>query len=193
MHCSDAFKMMSEQLDRPLTLAEQDELDAHLKTCASCQQTAALLLQLDSLYSHVKPVQPPPDLTHKVLARLHRRLVWRNALRGGAWIMCISLVVIFGLGAVVLAISPLLDSAAQVPFVAGVIRSAEGIASVLQACLYAVRMILQASARSGILFIVAGYVMLAVGLVIWWTRALLKPQSTSRNMPGEQEKVHKEQ
>ena len=60
--------------------------------------------------------------------------------------MCISLVVIFGLGAVVLAISPLLDSAAQVPFVAGVIRSAEGIASVLQACLYAVRMILQASA-----------------------------------------------
>jgi len=176
MLCQNASELLSKQLDCSLSEAERSELDAHLSECEQCQDKAIVIRHMDSIYSRVKPAQPPPEFANKVMVRIHRRNLWHSAWHGSVTLIGISLLVIAALGALVLALSPLISSAAQYPALADAIYYAQSLAAVLHTFGHAIRMTISAMIKSGFPFIIIGYLMLAVFLITWWTRVLFTPK-----------------
>ncbi|MHB9033252.1 MAG: anti-sigma factor family protein [Anaerolineae bacterium] len=177
MYCQDASRLISESLDNPIDQSRQQEFDAHLAECSACQDELACLQRLNAAYTQVKFAQPPPDFTNKVMQRIQQMKLRRSVLRGTITVLGVSVVGAVLFGVLLLFVSPLFQSLAQVPWVAVMVRALKNLASLGEVCEYALRLLFSTSSKTGFPFIVLGYLMLAVFLVIWWTRALLVPRN----------------
>jgi len=77
--CPGVTEQLSAYLDGELDEARRNAVAAHLQICAACRRELELLTALEgALGSLAAPA--PPDLTARVLARLHRRRRpwWQN-------------------------------------------------------------------------------------------------------------------
>lgn len=183
MPCQEVSEMMSLELDGALSDKERRSFEAHLAACGECQKEWALFRRINSAYKMVKFTQPPPGLTEAVMARIRHQALKRSIVRGSLLVMGASLLAALTIGLAALALFPLLTSLAQYPFFAALLEMAEGFASVGRVCAYAVELVLGTILQSGAPALAIGYLMLAVGLVIWWTRVLLLPQTRLAGSP----------
>ncbi|MHB1356983.1 MAG: anti-sigma factor family protein [Anaerolineae bacterium] len=179
MPCQDASKMMSLAIDKRLSAAEQLEFEAHLAECESCRDEWAYMRRMNALLAGAKRVQPPPGFTAHVMARIQQRLLWRSILRGGSLVFIFSLLVAISFSSVVIAISPALDPFVRTPLLASIIAFFERSNGLVLTCSNALHAILSAAFNSNYPFIIVGYLMVAVVLLIWWTRVLLVPRLKS--------------
>lgn len=69
-----APEILDAYADGRLGFAEQTAAEAHLATCAQCQQTFASLTQMVDLLQAAPRVAPPPDLAARIIAELEPRL-----------------------------------------------------------------------------------------------------------------------
>jgi len=70
MNCQEVMEYMQRQLDLDLADSEQQLLDAHLKTCASCRVMMERLQRLTSELSSLPKVHPPVSLVDAILPKL---------------------------------------------------------------------------------------------------------------------------
>ena len=70
MKCQEVMEYMQRQLDLDLTDSEQQLLDAHLVTCASCRVMMERLQRLTSELSSLPKVHPPVSLVDAILPKL---------------------------------------------------------------------------------------------------------------------------
>jgi len=70
MKCQEVMEYMQRQLDLDLTDSEQQLLDAHLETCASCRIMMERLQRLTSELSSLPKVLPPVSLVDAILPKL---------------------------------------------------------------------------------------------------------------------------
>ena len=90
-----------------------------------------------------------------------------------------SLLVAIIFSSIVIAVSPLFFPVIRTPFFAAIIAFFERSNALVLTCSNAIHLILNAAFNSNYPFIVIGYLMVAVVLVIWWTKVLLVPSRKS--------------
>jgi hypothetical protein len=78
--CREIRELMSTALDGELASAEQARLDGHLAGCPRCRGALAELRATVQLIKEVEPVEPPPWLAAKIMARLRSEAVPRRPL-----------------------------------------------------------------------------------------------------------------
>lgn len=179
MPCQDASELMSLSIDNRLSSAEQQNLEVHLAACESCRDEWAYMRRMNALLAGAKRVQPPPGFTTHVMARIQQRILWRNILRGGSLMLVFSLLVAIIFSLIIIAVSPVFYPFMRTPFFAAIIAFFERSNTLVLTCSNAFRLILNAAFNSNYPFIVIGYLMVAVVLVIWWTKVLLVPSRKS--------------
>lgn len=179
MPCQDASELMSLSIDNRLSAAEQQNLEVHLAACESCRDEWAYMRRMNALLAGAKRVQPPPGFTTHVMARILQRILWRRILRGGSLMLVFSLLVAIIFSSIIIAVSPVFSPVIRTPFFAAIIAFFERSNALVLTCGNAIRLILNAAFNSNFPFIVIGYLMVAVVLVIWWTKVLLVPSRKS--------------
>jgi hypothetical protein len=187
MPCQEASELMSLEIDNRLNSAEQQCLEGHLAACESCRDEWAFMRRMNALLVGAKRVQPPPGFTAHVMARIQQRILWNKILRGGSLVLVFSLLIATILSVIVIMASPALFPFIQTPFIKTVIAFFTRSNGLMLVCGNAIRAILSAVFNSNFPFIVIGYLMVAIVLVIWWTKALLvpKPNTSTVNREGD--------
>jgi predicted anti-sigma-YlaC factor YlaD len=176
MHCDRAREWMSLRLDRRLSAREERELQDHLAGCAACAEAWSQWQEIASLFEGAPMVEPPQDLTARVLVRIQEE-PRRNALAGSLVVMALGLAV---LG--VLMLWPLVGllgtavSAIQAPWLLRVASSALGsLVEVASALAEVGRLLLWALLRPQPVAAALGYVLLvAITLAGWLRLAVFK-------------------
>lgn len=182
MPCQDVSELMSLSIDNRLSAAEQQNLDAHLAACDSCRDEWAFMRRMNALLVGAKRVQPPPGFTAHVMARIQQRTLWRRVLQRGSLMLVFSLLFAVILCLIIIGISPVFLPALQAPLFASIIAFFERSNGLMLTCGNAIHALLSAAFSSNYPFIVIGYLMVAVVLVIWWTRVLLVPNRKPSNV-----------
>lgn len=70
MKCKKIQKRISALLDGAIAGEEKESLEAHIKGCPACQSKAEQLAHLSKLLTALPPVEIPPYLAERTLARL---------------------------------------------------------------------------------------------------------------------------
>ena len=175
MPCQDVSELMSLSFDNRLSVSEQADLDRHMAACDACRDEWGYLRRMNALLAGAIRVQPPPGFTNHVMARIRQRILWRSIVRRGSMILAFSVLIAVFLSVLILLISPVVVPYIQVPLFRAVIAFFERSNGLLLTCGNAFRLVLNAVFNSSFPFVVIGYLMVAVVLVIWWTRVLLVP------------------
>jgi len=92
MNCKEAEKLLSESLDGPLDRSRRRALEDHLESCHRCARLAAQMGAVEQWARHLRPADPGPDFTERVMARIAatgfaaprpgRSHLWRAAAAG---------------------------------------------------------------------------------------------------------------
>lgn len=70
MDHENAYMLMMDALDGELVDDRQENLEAHLRACPSCNREWQALLAVELLFRQTPAVVPPPDFALRTLARL---------------------------------------------------------------------------------------------------------------------------
>lgn len=178
MLCQEASELMSLKLDNRLDEVGQRELDTHISGCETCQNTWAYMRRINNVFERAQQSQPPSAFSMLVMQRIRRRKLVRSLLRGAGIVAGSSAAVVLAFGLLAFTLSPLTHSITQYPFIAFFVSLADSLTSIGRTCGYALRLVLSSTLNSSYPLIVIGYLMVAIFLIIWWTRALLVPRKT---------------
>ncbi len=70
MHCPEVRERLSLKLDGRLPEADERALQVHLKDCPACMEVWRRWRAIDELFAAAPTLQPPEDLTARILARI---------------------------------------------------------------------------------------------------------------------------
>ncbi len=122
MRCQEVREWMSLRLDGSLPADQERQLDLHLDGCAVCAEEWARWQEIASLFEAAPLLQPPEDLTARVLVRIQKPRP--RVIVGGLTVMALGLAVL-GL----LLVAPLVGTCgmairtAQTPGMLGIVVS----------------------------------------------------------------------
>lgn len=102
MDCQEAKRMLFKYVDQELSLSEEKALNAHLHVCSNCASEFDQAYETHNLlYQAMVPVEPPVDLTERIMAAYDREVenqnsaaveksLWKNIITGwrsfiGSW------------------------------------------------------------------------------------------------------------
>ncbi len=175
MQCSKWDALMSLHLDGLLSPEQQQQLQAHLAGCQACREQWAALSWLSVRLEAEPPVAPAPDFGARVTARLEQRETRRRRLYSTI-ALCAASVVLWTVAAVaVLVLFAVLVDPALKPLLMdlalSVGQNALAFLTVLGKALWSV-VYAVVTRPTGLL--VLGYAVLAVTLVGFWTRVVLR-------------------
>jgi len=72
MNCEQIERQLGRYVDKELSTAERDEVEAHLESCSSCQTELAELRELVAGIANAKAAPVPDSLWPRIERRLHR-------------------------------------------------------------------------------------------------------------------------
>ena len=180
MRCQRATELMSLQLDDMLDHAERIELDAHLSSCALCQETWAAMRKVSMLFAAAPMVAPAPGFARRVSRRIARRQSRRQVV-AGYMVLAVGLLLLMALPLTYLAgpLSTVGRAVAQQPEMVSsslglLARLGNIVGSFLEACWLLTRAVLGAMP----LTFMVPCALLAAALVVFWTRLI-----SGRGMP----------
>lgn len=95
MRCSQIQKLISNYLDKSVSVQERAIIDEHLKSCAKCRRETELLKNLGEKLDLIKPTGAPDDFSRGVLAIIckgnaaacpekSKLLLWKRLIAAGA-------------------------------------------------------------------------------------------------------------
>ena len=103
MTCSDYELLIGDAVDGTLGPAEQQDLDAHLSTCARCRALAEDFRTIRSVSHSLEPKVPPPHVWNRIVAAVEndRRRWWAVTPLFSGWrpaaVAALSVVVVGGI------------------------------------------------------------------------------------------------
>lgn len=182
MLCPEAAELMSVRLDAELTPEENQQLQEHLAACEDCRVEWEWLQRAHTLFDDVAYAVPSPNLVPKVMAQVRRRSALARMLRSGM-IVFLSLL---GLGALVgmawVSLSSLFQPVAGDPSVAASFMGL--LIQLLDLCrtvANALGLFIRALLTSTNPVLAITYIILALVLVLFWTRMIARPATWSPN------------
>jgi predicted anti-sigma-YlaC factor YlaD len=180
MNCLKASELMSLRLDAPLSGLDERELQEHLATCADCRREWARVRAVSAALERPAFVVPSPHFSARVMVRIRRArrrdLVLR---RGGVLLLSALIVAAIALVPTLTFINVGIRNPAIVHALVNtglwLLEIGRTLAGATQAVLRALVMGLSWPA-------VAGYSMLAVGMILCWLYLVARP--TSQTSPA---------
>jgi anti-sigma factor RsiW len=76
MSCDEFRSLLQDYVTRELEPEKRRQVDTHLIGCAECQRELAVLTAVVSSLGNQPVIEPPPDFTSRVMARLPERQVF---------------------------------------------------------------------------------------------------------------------
>jgi anti-sigma factor RsiW len=186
MRCLEWQEWMSLELDGRLSAEQRRRLESHLDDCLACRQVRQHWQELDNLFSGAPMVQPPEDLTARVMARIERR-PHSTALGGSLAVLAV------GLGALTTVL--ILPLVARLCLLGATTTDPAGVLPVLLAgaaslwevvCMAAeaARLFLWAALTSRTLVVALAYMGVALAAVAVWLRVAVFRSAQGTAGPG---------
>lgn len=176
MQCQEASELISLRLDADLKEAEEQALQEHLAGCERCAGEWQMMWRVDMLLAQEGLVAPPPSFAQQVMRHIRRR---------SAWLFVIREVLLFFLGLVILSAlslslfvgprSLLLAFLGNTPLVNALVGALVHWMDILGTLAGAVRLFWRAILSSPFWIVLAGHVLLAGLLTLWWLRLVARP------------------
>ena len=175
MQCSKWDEFMSLHLDGLLGTEQQQQLQAHLAGCQTCREQWAALSWLSVRLASEPAVAPAFDLAARVTARLEQRETRRRRLSGtiGLCVASVGLWTVAAL-AVLLLFAVLVDPSLHTVLADMAVSLGRNALAFVTVLGKALRTVVYAVVTRPAGLLILGYAVLAVALVGFWTRVVLR-------------------
>ncbi len=176
MQCQEASELMSLRLDVDLGEAEEQALQEHLAGCERCAAEWQAMQRMELLFAQEGLVAPPASFARRVMVRIRRRSAWLSIARE-ALLFSLGLII---LGALSLSLlvgprSVLLAFLGNTPLINALAGALVRLLDILGTLVGAVGLFWRALLASPCWIALAGYVLLAGLLTLWWLRLVARP------------------
>ena len=176
MRCLEASELMSLRLDSALAEGEEQVLREHLAGCESCAAEWQMMQRVGTLFAQVDLMPPPPTFTQQVMGRIRRRSVWLSIMRHGL-IFFLGLIILSALSLSLL-VGPqslLVAILGNTPLVNAFVGALVRLVDILGTLVRAIGLIWRAIISSPCWMVLAGYLLVAGLLALWWLRLVARP------------------